>query len=403
MFRSPLFAWSPRPDQDPESQYTPASPFATRFRNMINGSSVYSQSPAIPHQTPKTARSSFLGFLHRDPFPNTDHAQHTAGSYIGAIQPEAPLEQRTTHAHESHHARQESNFSIADPEVLQLQAEINGRGRRHRRRKHRRHEHHDQWVRTKKGRGTRHSGKGTAVRGKKMACILSGTFMLVVLAIYLAIALTQSLGQEIHILFIIILISTTIFFCHSLIRLCMLVLHPKTHHHHHHRHPRTGSSSHRRPLQHPSTPENFQPTQPIRVHLARDVELGIPPSDIQDMPTDPTDPEKDILPPPPPAYGLWRSSVRANPDLLHWRRAGEERGVFSAVETRAGSVVSAGTGMWSAAAEEPRNGAARPPSYASEDESYMAESVVGGSAIHPAWRPGYAISEVRPGELPGRY
>jgi len=31
------------------------------------------------------------------------------------------------------------------------------------------------------------------------------------------------------------------------------------------------------------------------------------------------DKDVDTLPNPPPAYGRWRGSVRANPDLLHWQ------------------------------------------------------------------------------------
>lgn len=70
-----------------------------------------------------------------------------------------------------------------------------------------------------------------------------------------------------------------------------------------------------------------------------------------------------------------------------------------------------------AAAPAPRGSAAaegpRPPSYASDDGiSYITEaaprstvraSQAGGSDVHPAWRPGYAMSEIRAGELPRRF
>ena len=52
--------------------------------------------------------------------------------------------------------------------------------------------------------------------------------------------------------------------------------------------------------------EFAQPTQPIPVVLARDEELGLHNVDnggVEDEDTDVA------LPPPPPAYGLWRSSV----------------------------------------------------------------------------------------------
>ena len=51
-------------------------------------------------------------------------------------------------------------------------------------------------------------------------------------------------------------------------------------------------------------PDGFQPDRPIRVHMARDEELGE-----EESPTAAVDPEKEILKAPPPAYGLWRSSV----------------------------------------------------------------------------------------------
>ncbi|KAB2580937.1 hypothetical protein BFW01_g6724 [Lasiodiplodia theobromae] len=49
--------------------------------------------------------------------------------------------------------------------------------------------------------------------------------------------------------------------------------------------------------------------------MARDEELGE-----EESPTAAADPEKEILKAPPPAYGLWRSSVPINPDLLYWQR-----------------------------------------------------------------------------------
>jgi hypothetical protein len=142
-------------------------------------------------------------------------------------------------------------------------------------------------------------------------------------------------------------------------------------------------------------PDGFQPIVPIRVHLARDEEAG-PPAEV-DVERE-IDLEKDALPPPPPpAYGLWRSSVRVDPNLLHWQRVQGQDNRSSVVSdlsySRNGSVIAAQP------AEAPR-----PPSYVSEDGvSYIVEaaprstvrmSTSGVSDIHPAWRPGYAVSEV---------
>ena len=169
--------------------------------------------------------------------------------------------------------------------------------------------------------------------------------------------------------------------------------------------------------------EGFQPIVPIPVRLARDEELGHDSDSENDM-ADSSDPEKEVLPPPPPAYGLWRSSVRVDPNLLHWQRV-EERGSRGtttsdssrgsrAASPRAASVVASRNGSVIASdahdAVEDAPGP-RPPSYVSEDGvSYVTEAVprstvgaqshTGVSDIHPAWRPGWAMSEIRPNELP---
>ncbi|KAI8933709.1 hypothetical protein NX059_009425 [Plenodomus lindquistii] len=421
MFRSPLFSWSPRPDQD--LQATPASQSSSRFgafrlpRTVFNGSSIYSQSPALaPAPTPKVP---FLGLWHRQsPDPNAlpTHeapreandsgsplrAQHSAGSYIGSIAPlHDPQEPEVVYSRHpadvplSHHQR-----SYTDPDVEDLAEEINGR-RRHRRR-HRRRRHTNrpkQLVRSRRDGSTSVVSvktRGTAARGKMFACIISGIFLVTVLAVYLAIALTnRDLGQEIHILFIMILLAITIFFCHSLIRLCMLILNP----------PR--EEQHRPNIPSMTGPDGFKPMVPIRVHLARDEEAGIPDTEPLDSETEIHDLEKDILPPPPPAYGLWRSSVRADPNLLHWQRAEDGYGggsvISSVPQTRQGSLSGAPVHM---PTTQPAHEGPRPPSYVSEDGvSYIVEAVPrstvnreshsGVSDIHPAWRPGYAMSEIR--------
>lgn len=184
-----------------------------------------------------------------------------------------------------------------------------------------------------------------------------------------------------------VLLTITIFFCHSLIRLCMLILNPPPAQNRPHIPDMTG-------------PEGFQPIRPIRVRLARDEEAG---NDMErDVERD-IDLDKDDLPPPPPppAYGLWRSSVRVDPNLLHWQRVQDQENrnsIFSSVpNSRASSAIAAQP------AAEPAEGP-RPPSYVSEDGvSYITEAAPrstvrqshsGVSDIHPAWRPGYSVSEV---------
>ncbi|KAJ4366361.1 hypothetical protein N0V83_007997 [Neocucurbitaria cava] len=233
-----------------------------------------------------------------------------------------------------------------------------------------------------------------------IGCIISGFFLITVLSIYLTIALTnRDLGQEIHILFIMVLLAITIFFCHSLIRLCMLMLNP--------------SREERQRPNIPSMtgPDGFQPIVPIRVHLARDEEAGTPDEVIEnDM--DIEDPEKHKIPPPPPAYGLWRSSVRVDPNLLHWQRVEHQDNRASVLtagpHSRSGSAVGAPvTAPAPASGPGARTDVPRPPSYVSEDGvSYIMEAAprstvdnrqshTGVSDIHPAWRPGYAMNEAR--------
>ena len=101
----------------------------------------------------------------------------------------------------------------------------------------------------------------------------------------LALALSNQVnGQEFHVLLILIILITTIFFCHSLIRLCMLALHP----------PAEDDDTQRVPSM--VGRDGFaRPQHPIRVITARDEEIVEGPSAATLAP--------------PPAYGLWRSSV----------------------------------------------------------------------------------------------
>jgi hypothetical protein len=214
MFRSPLFSWSPRPDQDRNQDPfgTPASQSSSRFgalhsniRTMINGSSIYSQSPALENNN-NTPKIPFLGFLRRDqaldpesspgahdaPRASDDsrsplRAQHTAGSYIHAIEPpQTPETVYQRHPADVPLPHQDSNY--VDPEVQQLAEEVNGRRhrRKHRRRKHRQQPHTDRWVRRREEQGAQGPMlfiRGSAARGKMMACIISGTFLLTVLSV----------------------------------------------------------------------------------------------------------------------------------------------------------------------------------------------------------------------------
>lgn len=214
-----LFKWSPRPDQTPEG--SPASQSSSRFgalhnnvRSMINGSSVYSQSPN-PNSAWNTPKPPFLSFLRREHSPSpvaiptsndpprdsSDsrsplHPQHTAGSYMRTIAPlQDPREPEVIYSHERnapdrHPADVQLDYAGSggnpNPDVERLQEETNDPNRQRRRRRHRRRKHHrqTQWTRRRnEQRGCLPFIRGSAARGKLMACFISGLFLATVLAI----------------------------------------------------------------------------------------------------------------------------------------------------------------------------------------------------------------------------
>ncbi|KAG9245181.1 hypothetical protein BJ878DRAFT_32658 [Calycina marina] len=164
--------------------------------------------------------------------------------------------------------------------------------------------------------------KNRKILNKIFACFISGIFLTLILSIYLALALSNKVaGQEFHILLILIILVTTIFFCHALIRLCMMLINPPDDTHHSELPEMTGPGGY------------ANPASPLRVTLVRDEEAaGI---------------ESEATKFSPPAYGLWRESVRVDPNRIFWQRNERQE---------------------SGSREEPRPAIAdRPPSYISEE------------------------------------
>lgn len=136
-------------------------------------------------------------------------------------------------------------------------------------------------------------------RQKIIGCLLFGTLLTIVLTTYLALAVSESFrGATFHGVFIFFILVLTILFCHYLIRLCMLAFQPRM------RFARKCQS----PLNADQEAGFAQPTQPIPVVLARDEEVGLQ-DDNGRVEEDAEEHIDNALPPPPPAYGLWRSSV----------------------------------------------------------------------------------------------
>lgn len=60
----------------------------------------------------------------------------------------------------------------------------------------------------------------------------------------------------------------------------------------------------------------YAPRTPIRIHLIQDEEAALP---IQETEIEASPALAHAINPPPPAYGLWRCSVRADPRLIFWQ------------------------------------------------------------------------------------
>ncbi|KAK6951225.1 hypothetical protein Daesc_007756 [Daldinia eschscholtzii] len=149
----------------------------------------------------------------------------------------------------------------------------------------------------------------------------------------LALSITKNVNSnEFTVLLIVVILSATIFFCHGLVRICMLIIKPP-------------NEDERPRIPQLMEPGGYAvPRRPIHVILARDEEAaGI-------------DNVANKLEP--PAYGLWRESVRVDPDRLYWQRNDQ-----------------APTDVDEEQQTLPETAHTRPPSYASEDGvSYVVEA-----------------------------
>ncbi|GAP83253.1 hypothetical protein SAMD00023353_0402730 [Rosellinia necatrix] len=176
-----------------------------------------------------------------------------------------------------------------------------------------------------------------------LRCFVSGVFLISMLTVYLSLSITKNINtSEFSILLIILILLTTIFFCHGLILLCMILVRPRK------RQNTTAADVEASKYGHPGY---AIPTQPIRVVLARDEEAaGI---------------ESETTKLKPPAYGLWRESVRVDPNRIYWQRAGSP--LPSSVTSSSLSSSSASSTTDDDSERYGPRAARRPPSYASDD------------------------------------
>lgn len=156
------------------------------------------------------------------------------------------------------------------------------------------------------------------IRYKIIGSLVSGSLLILLLTICesltassgfwltqcldLALAVSGSISdQSVHIVMIILILFVTMLFCHFLIRLCMLSIRLRD---------RTKRRV-KRVLRPADDEELAQPQTPIPIILARDEEMGLHGTGNGNNSNSPVQP-------PPPAYGVWRSSVVSaeQPDIL---------------------------------------------------------------------------------------
>ncbi|KAI1655519.1 hypothetical protein F4813DRAFT_161497 [Daldinia decipiens] len=213
----------------------------------------------------------------------------------------------------------------ADPGETRLVDQVD-RTRRNRSRRQRQHARPEKflfcfpWVKSRR------------IRSQILRCFVSGLFLMLMLSIYLVLSISKRVySNEFTVLLIVIILFSTIFFCHGLIRICMLIIKPPN---------EDEEQAHLPRLMEPGG--YAVPRRPIHVILAQDEEAAGMDNVANKLE--------------PPAYGLWRESVRVDPDRLYWQR--NDQPPTEANEERYS-----------------RPGTARPPSYASEDGvSYVVEA-----------------------------
>ncbi|KAK5121108.1 hypothetical protein LTR85_005592 [Meristemomyces frigidus] len=197
------------------------------------------------------------------------------------------------------------------------------------------------WKRSR-NRKLRHAS-GRHRKSQWLLCVISGLLLAAIVATYLALATSSShISATFHILFVLGILLATIVFAHTLVRTCLsrrsIPESPRIyavsegrlrrrHRRHHDQH--QDDHRHRRsmPELSESSTNDYVPPTPIPVLVASDDD-EVRPDSREAEPTVGAERasnahvwDKDIesLANPPPAYGRWRGSVRANPELLHWQ------------------------------------------------------------------------------------
>ncbi|KAL7792581.1 hypothetical protein V8C37DRAFT_119588 [Trichoderma ceciliae] len=167
--------------------------------------------------------------------------------------------------------------------------------------------------------------KSRHVRIQLAQCFVAAVSLFSLLAVYIGLKLSKHVViGELNIMLIMIILLAAVFFCYSIIRLWILIV--------------RGNPPDRVPRAMDLRGYAI-PRKPIRVVMAQDEEAA--------------GPEDEAMRMNPPAYGLWRESVRVDPNRFFWQRNDTAQ----------------------PAASPPPTGP-RPPSYISEDGvSYVIDAV----------------------------
>lgn len=228
-------------------------------------------SPGIPNSQRPEALASLQASLEASTAPAVPMPLHPADTYAGSRPPSFSTRPNTSAA-----APAGVTFALGD-----LEAQVQRQRQRPRRQRRR-------------ARWWNDDGGWDGLKGKILALIVSGLLLAISLAVYLGLSLNNEFKPNTYVngVLILALLVTGIFFCHALVRLCILASKPSSQ--------RNGS-----------VPEDFLdynaplPRRPIPVQFPESPTTGQAPKA------------------PPPAYGLWRYSVRVRPEQLQWVRREE--------------------------------------------------------------------------------
>jgi hypothetical protein len=335
------------------------TPRTTRFFSGLGGMRRAQQQQTRSHPSPNASTTHLRTQAQPMPMsyspiaPPTGWDTEADGLHVpeAAVLPDSmPINHRTntSETHSSNH----SNNSTSNTSNLSSTRASDSTARRHRKHRRRHRHHHQQgWTRRHRSGTPPASQSRTHFLHKQpkgdnaaLSVFVSALFLAATLATYLAIALSvKGLGQELHILFGLTLGGGAIFLAYSLFRLYRS------------RRRQARRAARRAVREKRQAESNFAPTVPIRVHMAVDEELAVAEPVHETPVAAAAEPATTV---PPPAYGLWRSSVKVNPELLFWQRVDGPARKINVRQAAAATTAGNSTGE--------RQGP-RPPSYISDD------------------------------------